>query len=60
MLNPDFFFRVNRQLIIYIDSINEILTYSKSRVKLKLNPSYEKNIVVSTETTPKFKSWLDR
>ncbi len=60
MLNPKYFFRVNRQLIVFIDAIHEILTYSKSRVKLKLLPNYEGNIVVSTETTPKFKFWLDR
>jgi len=60
MLDPKYFFRVNRQLILFIDSIQEILTYSKSRVKLKLQPHYDGDIVVSTETTPKFKSWLDR
>ena len=60
MLDPRYFFRVNRQLIVFIDSIQEILAYSKSRVKLKLNPHHNDDIVVSTETTPKFKKWLDR
>jgi len=60
MLDPDQFFRANRQLIVYIDAISEILTYSKSRVKLRLQPPYKSDMVVSTETTPKLKAWLDR
>lgn len=60
MLDPVLFFRANRQIIIHIDSILEILTYSKSRVKIRLNPPYKEDIVVSSETTPKFKKWLDR
>ena len=60
MLNPNLFFRANRQIIVYLDAIAEIITYSKSRVKLRLIPAHNKDIVVSTETTPKFKKWLDR
>lgn len=59
-LDPETFFRVNRQVITAIDSIKEIINYSKSRVKLKVNPPFKEDIVVSTETSPKFKKWLDR
>lgn len=59
-LDPNLFFRVNRQIVASVESISEIFTYSKSRVKLKLNPSFKSDIVVSTDTTPKFKKWLDR
>lgn len=59
-LDPKLFFRVNRQFIIHLDSIFEMISYSKSRIKLRLNPSYEGDIVISTENTPRFKSWLIR
>jgi two-component system LytT family response regulator len=59
MLDPAFFFRANRQIILSLESIEEIFTYSKSRVKIKLNPRFKEEIVVSTETTPLFKQWLD-
>jgi two-component system LytT family response regulator len=62
MLDPDIFFRANRQLIVYIDAIGEIITYTKSRVKLRLSPPYKEkeDLVVSTENTPRLKLWLDR
>ncbi len=60
MLNPDTFFRVNRKFITHFDAINEIHPYFKGRLKLKLSPHIEEDIVVSTEKSPIFKAWLDR
>lgn len=59
-LNKDLFFRINRQFIINIQAIKDIIAYSKSRVKITLNPTYNGEVVVSSETTPKFKEWLNR
>ncbi len=59
-LPPDLYFRVNRQYIVHHDAIAEMHTYSKSRVVLLLNPPVHEKIVVSSETTPKLKKWLDR
>lgn len=58
MLNPKQFFRINRQFIIGYDSITEMLTYSKSRVLVKLNPPTKEDTIVSTERSGAFKSWL--
>jgi two-component system response regulator LytT len=52
------FFRINRQFIVNIESIKEMYAYSKSRVKLKLEPPTDKETVVSTERSPVFKKWL--
>ncbi len=52
------FFRINRQFIINIDAISEMYAYSKSRVKLILNPPIDESIIVSTERSPHFKKWL--
>ncbi len=52
------FFRVNRKVIVNIRAISSMTTYSRSRIKLHLDPPYDQNVIVSTERTPGFKSWL--
>lgn len=59
-LDPDLFFRVNRQFLVHIDSIEKMLRYSRSRINLKLDPPYPNDIIISTDNTPKFKTWMDR
>ena len=59
-LNPQSFYRANRQFIISFDSIAEIHPYFKGRLKLDLTPTNEIELVVSAEKTPEFKSWLDQ
>lgn len=59
LLDPTHFFRINRQFIIHVSSIKEMHPYSKSRVKLDLEPpTQEAETVVSTERSPEFKKWL--
>jgi two-component system, LytTR family, response regulator LytT len=58
MLDPERFFRINRQFIISIDSIVDMFSYSKSRVKVNLNPPIKMDTIVSTERSPHFKEWL--
>ncbi len=60
MLDPKYFFRVNRKYIIHFDGIDEIHPYFKGRLKLKLTPDINDDIVVSTDRSPLFKAWLDR
>ncbi len=59
MIDPDKFFRINRQYIISIESIISINTYFNSRLKLKIKAGKEE-IVVSRDKVKDFKSWLDR
>lgn len=59
MIDPDKYFRANRQFIINIDSIAEIHPYFKGRVKLNLNPQQEGELVISAEKSRNFKDWLD-
>jgi two-component system LytT family response regulator len=58
LLDPKSFFRINRQFIISYASIAEMLTYSKSRVFIKLNPPSKLDTIVSTERSATFKAWL--
>jgi DNA-binding LytR/AlgR family response regulator len=57
-LNPKDFFRVSRKFIIYINAIQDIVVYTNSRLKVKLNAYDEDEIIVSRERVNEFKSWL--
>ena len=58
ILNPEVFFRINRQFIINVAAIKEMHPYSKSRVKIDLDPPVDLETVVSTERSADFKKWL--
>jgi two-component system LytT family response regulator len=58
LINPKSFFRINRQFIIGYNSITEMVSYSKSRVLIKLNPPSKFETIVSTERSATFKLWL--
>ncbi|MFN0013265.1 MAG: LytR/AlgR family response regulator transcription factor [Saprospiraceae bacterium] len=58
MLDPAVFFRINRQFIINVAAICEMHPYSKSRVKVELEPSTDQDTIVSTERSAHFKRWL--
>ena len=57
-LDPSEFFRINRQFIINIKAIGSMVSYSKSRVKIELQPPSEIETIVSTERSSTFKNWL--
>ncbi|MEO0895933.1 MAG: LytTR family DNA-binding domain-containing protein [Bacteroidota bacterium] len=60
-INPDEFFRVNRQYLCRIDSIEKILTYSQRRIRLYLkHTGDDTEVLVSREKVQKFKAWLDQ
>lgn len=58
MLNPERFFRINRQYIISLKAIKEMKTYSKARVLVKLQPEVKEPPLVSSERSAGFKLWL--
>jgi DNA-binding LytR/AlgR family response regulator len=58
ILDPSQFFRINRQFIIYIKAIENMFSYSKSRIKVVLKPHTEGETIVSAERSPAFKEWL--
>jgi two-component system response regulator LytT len=58
IIDPEVFFRINRQFIINVAAIKEMHPYSKSRVKIDLDPPVELETVVSTERSAEFKRWL--
>ncbi len=61
-LDPDKFFRINRKMIINIDAIKSMIPFSRSRIKIELNPKAPADIeaLVSVERSASFKEWLDK
>jgi len=57
-LDPVRFFRINRKFLISYDSIIKMIAYSKSRVKITLQPPTELEVISSTERSGDFKEWL--
>jgi|688.fasta_scaffold804310_1 DNA-binding LytR/AlgR family response regulator len=60
LLDPNLFFRLNRQSIVNINSINKISTYLNSRLKISAQNLPEDYSIISRERVVAFKSWLDK
>jgi DNA-binding LytR/AlgR family response regulator len=61
VLDPDKFFRINRDCIISIDSISRISAYSSSRLQLTIPNERDNDIfIVSRDKAGEFKKWIDR
>ncbi len=52
------FYRVSRKFFINIDAIQDIISYSNSRLQIKLHHFKEFEIIVSREKVKDFKFWL--
>ena len=59
-VDPNVFFRVNRQVIVGFDAIQQMIVWSKSRIKLELKPAAESDVIVSIDNSGDFKRWLNR
>lgn len=59
-VDPHLFFRINRQFIISFDAIEQMVVWSKSRIKLELQPPAETQVIVSIDSSGNFKRWLNR
>ncbi|MBA4367022.1 MAG: DNA-binding response regulator [Desulfobacterium sp.] len=59
-LDPKLFFRINRQMIISLDSVRTIHPYFNSRLKLDVTPDRELEILVSRMKVNDFKKWIDQ
>lgn len=60
LINPDRFFRINRKYLVAADSIQDMISYTNSRLKLVLKTSYDNDVIVARERVQEFKDWLDR
>tara|TARA_R110000772_G_scaffold121282_2_gene227612 strand:- start:1797 stop:2552 length:756 start_codon:yes stop_codon:yes gene_type:complete len=58
-LSPDTFFRISRKFYVNINAIKDIISYTNSRLQLKLNSFKEQEIIVARERVKDFKLWLE-
>ena len=58
MINPDMFFRANRQFIISRKAIKDIDLWFNSRLSVNLKVPLPERILVSKARVPEFKSWF--
>ena len=57
-LQPDVFFRVSRKYFVNVNSIRDIISYTNSRLQVKLQACDDLEIIVSRERVKDFKFWL--
>ena len=57
-LEPNKFYRINRHLVINIESIKKVHVWLGGRLKLELLPATIVDMVVSRERVNGFKEWL--
>lgn len=58
LLDPQQFFRINRQMLLRDRAIEDVMTISNSRLKVRI-PFAKKEVVVSRERCGDFREWLD-
>ena len=58
-LQPRTFFRVSRKFYVNVEHIKDIISYTNSRLQIKLNRFSEQEIIVSRERVRDFKLWLE-
>lgn len=60
LVDPAEYFRVNRKYLVRGDSIQDIISYTNSRLRLVLRDSQDNDIIVARERVQDFRLWLDR
>jgi DNA-binding LytR/AlgR family response regulator len=59
LLDPSRFFRINRKFIVSSLAISDIVSYSNSRLLVRLNSNDSNDLIVSREKVQDFKKWLE-
>jgi len=60
LLDPAQFFRINRKYIVQATALQDIISYTNSRLRLVLKGSTDTDIIVARERVQEFKEWLDQ
>lgn len=58
-LDPDRFFRANRQVILCIDAVDHAEPYFNGKIIITVRPPYKSKITISEEKISSFKLWLN-
>lgn len=60
LLNPQDFFRLNRQFVAQLPAVQRLHVYFNGKLKLDLHPAPAEEVIVSREKASAFKQWLER
>ena len=58
-LDPNQFFRVNRQILVCIDAIAHVEPYFNGKIVVLIRPAYKTTVTISEDKIKAFKAWLD-
>ena len=58
-LEPHVFYRISRKFYVNINAIKDIISYTNSRLQIKLNRFNEQDVIVARERVKDFKNWLE-
>ncbi|GAA3621838.1 LytR/AlgR family response regulator transcription factor [Flavivirga jejuensis] len=58
-LEPQTFFRINRKFFVNIHAIKDMVSYTNSRLQIKLKSYNEQDVIVARERVKEFKAWLE-
>jgi DNA-binding LytR/AlgR family response regulator len=58
-LEPQTFFRISRKFYVNIHAIKDMISYTNSRLQIKLNTFKEHDVIVARERVKDFKDWLE-
>jgi len=58
-LEPQTFFRINRKFFVNINAIHDMVSYTNSRLQIKLKSYNEQEVIVARERVKDFKNWLE-
>lgn len=59
-LNPEQFFKINRQIIVNCNAIVKVHTYFQGKLVVETKPKHSEKIIVGKDKAAEFKRWLDR
>ncbi len=60
LIDPNRFFRINRKYFISINSLQDMVSFTNSRLRLVLKTSDDGDVIVARERVQEFKEWLDK
>jgi DNA-binding LytR/AlgR family response regulator len=60
LLDPGICFKISRKYIVSIQACTNILAWTNSRLRLKIEGINDQDIIVARERVQDFKNWLDR
>ena len=60
LVSPQLFFRINRKVLININSVQKVSSYFNSRLKINSDVLEEEAAIVSRDRVNDFKDWLDK